>query len=148
MKLDTLTEYICDRALALYELLKQNRLIAIVGPIHTGKTTVLEILRRVLDRDDVQDSIGMKPMHVIPIYPDSTTEPIVFGGAFSDSSGSRYCYGQVHSAMWSLYNSVGSFKVLKFDGRLTSKLSLFLSHPLPYKIFLQKTCLSFWSSSQ
>lgn len=128
MKLETVSEYICERALALYELLKQHKLVAIVGPVNSGKSTVLEILRRVLRHGDTQTAVGMKAMEVVPIFPGSTTEGTIYGATCTDSTGVRYSYGQVHSALWSLRNSDSSFKVLKFDGSLTRRVSLFLSN--------------------
>ncbi|OHT03622.1 Dynein heavy chain family protein [Tritrichomonas foetus] len=129
MALDLPITYLCEQVVNLLTLMQQNTFVIIVGPPNSGKTTVLNALTKIFDREDVRKLIqGSKPYQVTPLYPQSDTWTRVFGHAYEDlSTGPMFSYGSFQSAFYHLRNYQCKNTILRLDGRITLELSQYLS---------------------
>ena len=132
LSLELPKEYITNQVVSLFNLMQQYNCIVIAGPPNSGKSTVLDILQKVFDLDEIKeyfpDELKIK---INPLFHLSDKWGHIFGDIYDDpNEGVMYAYGQIHSAIYDImkkenYNNI--HQILKFDGKLTRSFSTFLS---------------------
>ncbi|KAK8895532.1 hypothetical protein M9Y10_023999 [Tritrichomonas musculus] len=130
LKLEVPSSYLADQVLTLYNMMKQNYSIIIVGPPNSGKSTILEVLRRTFNRQEILDSFPEdKKIDLISLFHLSENWNRMYGQIYDDSNvGAVYSYGEIQSAIYHIIsNNDESHSILKFDGKVTKSFSSFIS---------------------
>lgn len=121
--------YLTEQIFNLITLMKTYSCIIIVGPPNSGKTTVLKVLKKLLDLESIRSKIpNSKPIDISSLYHFSYKWNHIFGHAYEDQSlGPVFSYGQLQSSYSYLLRNSNKNHILKFDGKLTEKVSTFVS---------------------
>lgn len=126
LELGLYTNYLTNQVLNLYHMMKQYHLIVICGPPNSGKSTILEILKRTFNREEINET----EYKLTTLYQLSDSKKRMFGYVYDD--GNMYAYGKIQSAIFNLIDSDKNH-ILKFDGHLTAEFSAFLAELFGHK---------------
>jgi energy-coupling factor transporter ATP-binding protein EcfA2 len=131
MKSELPSEYLMSRMIQLYHLLEVNKCVVILGPPISGKSTILKMLEKILDKGRVKN-LGravLKPFKVEKIFQGSETIPHIFGCLVQDASfGQTWQYGQLQAVLCNfLSKDKSNTDIVVFDGSLSQDLSCFLT---------------------
>ena len=107
-----------------------NTISIICGPTNSGKTLILDLIKRAFDREEIQKQNPLfKSVVIADIYHESESPSSMFGKAVDDpSTGYSLLAGQADAVLYSLTSLPGTCrKILRFDGRITPELVNYLS---------------------
>ncbi|OHT05712.1 Dynein heavy chain family protein [Tritrichomonas foetus] len=124
------SQYLANQVLTLYSTMLQYNCVIITGPPCSGKSIILDVLRRTFERSEIKEALpNQKPMNILSLFHMSDKWSKIYGSVFEDLDvGPMYSYGLIHSAIHHLLKNINkSHQILKFDGKLTRKFSTYLS---------------------
>ena len=129
-------DYLIDKSLALYHMMENYPITIIYGPINSGKSSILDILRDTIQFlvTDAEENNKFSHVSNIKIYDwffMGNDWNHMFGKVVETEDGPVWHYGQFSSFMNSLHSSSkNSHNILRLNGPLTKKLSIFLTEML------------------
>ncbi|OHS97076.1 Dynein heavy chain family protein [Tritrichomonas foetus] len=133
MDVDFPIEYLTEKVINLFQLMRTSPCIIIFGPCNSGKTILIDLLSKayrkmVQDADIVNHFKGIMPMKIRTVYQNSDTWENIFGSADEDpTQGTVWRYGQFQTALTNLnFYQNSHHRILKFDGKMSSKFTKFL----------------------
>ena len=130
MGMDIPADYLIAQASSLIKTIYNNKTIIIVGPPNSGKTLVMSLIEKVLDRKETRDQVeGAYKTLINTVFHESDTPHAIFGKVFDDQAiGYSLLAGQVDAALYSLAQQEGEYiRILRFDGKITPELMQFIS---------------------
>lgn len=122
-------DYIIGQTLALYHMLTNNICVVISGPSYSGKSTIIKMLAKCLENEDVQKAKPLlKPFVIKSLYHASDDKKNIFGCVTNDLSlGQIWSYGQIQAVLNNLLSVKKEYQpVLLLNGPMTSDYVEFL----------------------
>jgi hypothetical protein len=118
MRVDFPLDYIVNQVVTLYQMMHTYPVIAIVGPIKSGKTLIVDLLSKVMEAK------SQPAFKVFDLFHECDIPARIFGCPKGQEGGC--VYGQIQSFLWELSN-VHCHRILRFNGPVSPEFMNWLS---------------------
>ena len=119
---ETPTQYLVENVIYLYHLLETTSCVIICGPPSSGKTSVIQLLTTILEKEEMRTAefVTLKPFNSIRLFHDSDKPSRVYGTVYNDLAlGYTWQYGLIHATVYKLLSAPSEkASLLHFDGPL------------------------------
>ena len=119
-------EMIAQNIVTIKEHLDNNNCVIVVGPPSTGKSLMINVLERVMERHEYREQFpDDPPIKVFPIYMSADKPENIYGHTKADGV---FYHGQIISLVQEQAHNAGKHTVvIKFDGPITREFDNFLT---------------------
>lgn len=145
-----LAEYLIDKTISFYNLMKNNPCVVIYGPPNSGKTKIIELLEKAFekiceDEEKVKKFRRIRPIKQLELFYNCDIWEEMFGEMKPDPElGHVWHYGMFHSYIVNLMKFESTHhKILHLNGPLNQRIIHFLSQMVGTSLYslLQLTTL-------